>query len=67
MLGNKSIQQGEKEDMNKINDVRQHKGVCLPYEVLGECEVKPTNCGRKDLEVSSMCQMHKEKANRISE
>ena len=47
--------------------MRKHEGVCLRYEVLGECGVKPKNCGRKDLESSSMCWKYEKKANRISE
>ena len=31
------VTRGKKEDMNKINAVRKCKGVCLPYEVIGEC------------------------------
>ena len=58
---------GKKEDMNKINTVRKHERECLPYEVLGEFGLKTTNCGRKELEVSSMCWKHKETANIISE
>ena len=47
--------------------MRKCKGVCLTYEVLGECGLKPTNCGRKDLKITSMCWKYEEKANRISE
>ena len=38
----------------KINTVRKNKGVHSPHRVLGECGAKPTNCGRSELEVSSM-------------
>ena len=47
--------------------MRKHKGFHLPYEVLGEMGGKPTNCGRKDLERSSMCWKNDEKSNKIRE
>ena len=48
------LTKGKKGDINKINAVRKHKGVCLPYEVLGKTGLKPTNCGMKKLERSSL-------------
>ena len=32
--------------LNKINEVRKHKGVMIPCELLGENGRKLTNCGR---------------------
>ena len=57
----------KKGDVNKINAVRKHKGVCLTHEVLGERGGKPTNSGGKNLERSSMCWKHNEKSNKIRE
>ena len=58
---------GSKERIIKINAVRNNKGMHLPYEVLGACATKPTNCGRNESEVSSIIWTSKENAKRISD
>ena len=41
-------------DIRKINAVRKKKGVHLTHDVLGTCGGKLKNCGRNDLESSSI-------------
>ena len=57
----------KKEDIIKIIAARNNEEMCLPYEVLGECGTKPTNCGRNELEVSSMSWTSKDNAKIISD
>ena len=51
----------------KINAVRKNKGACLPCEVLGKCGAKTANCGRNELEVSSISWTTKDNAKIISD
>ena len=45
---------GNKGDLCKINTVRKHKWLLLPYELLGTKWENLTNCGKDDLELSSV-------------
>ena len=43
-----------KEDLRKINKVRNHKKVIFPYDLVGSIGVALTQCGIDTNEVSSM-------------
>ena len=53
---------GTKVDISKINALRKNKWVYLAYEVLGAFRAKLTNCGRNDLEFSSVSWLSNENA-----
>ena len=57
---------GNKGDLRKINKVKKHKGVILPYELLGTKGVTLTNCVKYDQEVSSVSWLTIEVHNRSS-
>ena len=44
---------GNKEVLRKINQVRNHKRVFLPYELIGSSGVTLTTCGKETHERSS--------------